>query len=440
MSSAAGGSRPEGDLVPLHEPIVARFAGEEGSIRLTALSTGGARAARDGLETAPDGVVELDLAGPDGPIRVGASIRDAGTAGWSLSFGEVAVVERERLGALLTRIRKEDHLRLCLGPGVSHLEVSSGFERYRIPHSALPEIDLDAVDLSTSFLGRRLRLPLLISSMTGGSDLAGRVNRNLAEAAQATGVALGLGSMRICLEDPSAVGTFAVRDQAPDVPIYANLGAVQLNYGVGPSDCARLVEMVEADGLILHLNPLQEAIQPGGDGRFSGLEERIGEVVAGLDVPVVAKEVGAGISGEVARRLVDRGIRAIDVAGASGTSWARIEGKRAGDPVTADLGELFGDWGIPTAEALVAARRSVPEVPLVASGGVRHAVEAAVAIALGANLVGIARPFLEAAVTSSEAVVERIETFARGLRIAMFVAGAPTIESLGRLRLERVDR
>ena len=440
MSSASGEPRTEGELLPLHEPVVARLAGEDRTLRLTALSADGARADRDGLETAPEGVVGLDLAGPDGPIRVGARVHDAGETGWSLSFEETDPDQKERLTALLTRIRKEDHLRLCLGPGVSHRGVTSGFERYRIPHSALPEVDLDAVDLSTTFLGHELRLPLLISSMTGGSELAGRVNRHLAEAAQATGVALGLGSMRICLEDPASVGTFAVRDLAPDIPIYANLGAVQLNYGVGAPEGTRLVEMVEADGLILHLNPLQEAIQPEGDTRFAGLEDRIGEFVAGLDVPVVAKEVGAGISGEVARRLVDRGVRAIDVAGASGTSWARIEGKRAGDPVTAELGELFGDWGIPTSEALVEVRGSVPEVPVVASGGVRHAVEAAVAIALGANLVGIARPFLEAAVTSTEAVVERIEAFARGLRIAMFVGGVPSIEALRQLRLDRVDR
>ncbi|MBI4614411.1 MAG: type 2 isopentenyl-diphosphate Delta-isomerase [Planctomycetes bacterium] len=354
-----------------------------------------------------------------------------------MRFEPLSDADRAHLESFITRTRKEDHLRICLGEGVSFREVTNGFERWRIPHRALPEVDLDTVELGTTFLGRRLSLPLLISSMTGGSDLARRINQNLARAAQARGVAIGLGSMRILLADESALDTFAVRDLAPDVPLYANLGAVQLNYGAGAPECEKLVRLVGADGLILHLNPLQEAVQPEGDARFAGLARRIADVVPNLPFPVIAKEVGAGISAEVARELVRAGVRAIDVAGASGTSWSRIEGKRARSERAARLGELFGDWGIPTAECLLDCRQALPEVPLVASGGIRNGLEAAKAIAMGADLVGIARPFLEAANDSAEAAIQRIDEFARELRVAMFAAGARNLAELGRVRLVR---
>ena len=416
------------EFLRLHSPLPAkvRIAGEERRARVTALSPEGVLLEQE----AGQGRVEIEFPLHTGPISLPGTLEGA-----QVRFDGLAEVARGRLESFITRVRKEDHIRLCLGPGISFEQVTSGFERWRLPHRALPDVDQASIDLSTEFLGRRVALPFLISSMTGGSDLARRINRNLATAAEARGVAMGLGSMRILLGDPSATDTFAVRDVAPSIPLYANVGAVQLNYGVGRPECERLVESVRADGLILHLNPLQEAIQPEGDTHFAGLRSRLAEVAAGLPFPKMAKEVGNGISGAVARELGDAGMDAIDVAGSSGTSWSRIEGKRARSASTAALGELFGEWGIPTAEALVDCRRTLPGTPLVASGGIRNGIEAAKAIALGANLVGIARPFLEAANVSAARAIDRIDEFARELRVAMFATGCRTISDLARLGL-----
>ncbi|MFN3929561.1 MAG: type 2 isopentenyl-diphosphate Delta-isomerase, partial [Thermoflexus sp.] len=221
--------------------------------------------------------------------------------------------------------RKADHIRINLEEDVSFGQLTTGFERLRFVHRALPELDLQEVDLSTTFFGKTLKAPLLISSMTGGTEEAGRINRNLAEAAQARGIAMGLGSMRAALERPELLPTFQVRRYAPDILLFANLGAVQLNYGYTVDHCRRAVELVKADALILHLNPLQEALQPEGDTNFAGLLRKIEAVCKALPVPVVVKEVGWGISEEVARLLADAGVAAIDVAGAGGTSWSQVE-------------------------------------------------------------------------------------------------------------------
>jgi isopentenyl-diphosphate delta-isomerase len=254
------------------------------------------------------------------------------------------------------------------------------------------------------------------------------VNETLAAAAQHCGVALGLGSARILLESPEAPG-FAVRRLAPSVPLLANLGAVQLNRGVGLEQCRRLVELVEADALVLHLNPLQEALQAEGDTCFKGLVTRIERVARGLDVPVVVKEVGWGIDAGLARILVDAGVSAIDVAGAGGTSWSeverhRLEGRRA------RVAGAFAGWGIPTTDALLAARRAAPDTVLIASGGVRQGMDVAVAIALGADLVGAAGPVLRAATEGVEAVADLVEEWREVLRITMFCVGAADLARL----------
>ena len=328
--------------------------------------------------------------------------------------------------------RKADHIRLALD---ERMQLGrSYFDDWRLPHAALPEIDRAAIDLEVDFLGKRLSAPLLISCMTGGTEIASRINRNLARAAETAGIAVGVGSQRRALEDAATAGTFEVRDDAPTTVLLANLGAVQLNYGFGLAECRRAVEMIGADALVLHLNPLQEAIQPEGQCDFSGLLDKMGEIAAGLGVPVIAKEVGNGISGELAAALAERGIAIVDTAGLGGTSWSRIEAARAGD---AELGEVFAGWGIPTPESIRQCRR-VPGVIVIGSGGVRNGVDVARAIALGADLAGMAFPFLAAATRSPEEVVAKIERTVEELKIAMFCTGARTVAELKRAPIEPV--
>lgn len=267
--------------------------------------------------------------------------------------------------------------------------------------------------------------------MTGGTAAAGEINRRLACVAQKFGLALALGSVRAAIEDPRLAATFRVRRWSPDVFLLCNLGAVQLNYGYGRDECTRAVEMTEADALVLHLNPLQEAFQPAGNTRFSGLLRAIETIVGDVPVPVVVKEVGWGISGDAARRLVDCGVAAIDVAGAGGTSWSEIEGLRmAPDDVRRKVAEDFRDWGIPTAEAIRQVRQECPKVPLIGSGGLRTGIDLAKALALGADIGGIALPFLRAAVVSEEALHDEVIRVLSGLRLAMFCIGAKDVAAL----------
>ncbi len=326
--------------------------------------------------------------------------------------------------------RKADHIRINLEEDVQFPNLTAGFERYRLSHQALPELDLRAVDTGVDLLAKRLKVPLLISSMTGGTAAAAEINRNLARGAQARGVAMGLGSQRAGLEQAEVIYTFRVRDVAPDILLFANLGAVQLNYRYTVDHCRRAVEMIEADALILHLNPLQEALQADGNWNWGGLLDKIAETSASLGVPIVVKEVGWGINERVARQLKGAGVFAIDVAGAGGTSWSEVESHRAATESLRRLAKAFADWGIPTAEALVETRRGAPDLPLIASGGVRTGIEAAKALALGATAVGIASPFLRAAATSTEDVVAAIDQFAAELRIAMFCSGAAHVAAL----------
>lgn len=326
--------------------------------------------------------------------------------------------------------RKADHIRINLEEDVAAKGVDSGFDEYRFIHRALPEVNLDEVDTSTEVFGRRLAAPLFISCMTGGTDEARKINRNLARVAQDLRLAIGVGSGRALLEHPQFAESFDIRPIAPDALIFANLGAVQLNRGYGVDQCRKLVSRLRADALVLHLNALQEALQPAGDTCFSGLLAKIGDLCSRLDVPVVVKEVGWGIAPDIVRALFDAGVRAVDVAGAGGTSWSEVERHRIAEPLRKRVAAAFSGWGISTAECLRDSRRVAPEGSIFASGGIRTGIDVAKALALGADLVGMASPFLRAAATGVEAVHELAREIIEVLRISMFGIGARTLSDL----------
>ena len=331
-----------------------------------------------------------------------------------------------------TQTRKADHLRICLEDDVQFDRLTNGLDKYRFDHSCLPELNLKEIDLSTKFLGKSLKAPLLISSMTGGTQQAKTINSRLAVAAQKHGLAMGVGSQRIAVENPQVAHTFAMRSLAPDAMLLANLGAVQLNYTYGLEQCLRVVDILQADALILHLNPLQECIQPHGDTNFKGLLGKIEQLCQKINVPVIVKEVGNGISSPMAIKLVEAGVSAIDVAGAGGTSWAKVEGERAENDLQRRLGKTFADWGIATADCIVQIHETYPELPLIASGGLRDGMEVAKAIALGADLGGLAFPFLKAASKSEAAVDELIELLIAELKTVLFCTGNASIAELKR--------
>lgn len=336
----------------------------------------------------------------------------------------------------LNEQRKADHIRINIEEDVSFKRLTTGFEDYFFMHEALPDINLDEVDTRCTIFGRTLSTPLLVSSMTGGTAEAYKINRILAEAAQEMGMAMGLGSMRAAIEDRTLRYTYEIRDAAPDVPLFANLGAVQLNYGYGTAECQEAVDMIEADALILHFNALQEAVQPEGDGNFAGLIDKIEAVCRELTVPVIAKEVGWGFSESTARRLAEAGVAAIDVAGAGGTSWSQVEMYRAPTARLARVAGAFIDWGIPTSVSIRYCRRAAPDLPIFASGGINNGIDVAKAIALGARLGGIAGDFLRAADRSGvEGVVELAQTITDELRVAMFACGTQTIDALSQTPL-----
>jgi isopentenyl-diphosphate delta-isomerase len=326
--------------------------------------------------------------------------------------------------------RKHDHIDINLHRNVESSGLTTGFERVQFFNNAIPDVSLHDVDLSSIFLGKRLAAPILISSMTGGVERGWEITSRLAQVAQDIGCALGVGSQRAAIECRDRARFFEVRSAAPDALIFANLGAVQLNYGYGVDECRRAVEMVEADGLILHLNPLQEALQADGDTDFSGLAVKIEEICRSLPVPVLVKEVGFGISASAASLLANCGVAAIDVSGAGGTSWSAVEHLRCSDDLARKVSRTFLGWGIPTATCLVDVRRALPDIPIIASGGIRTGLDSAKAIALGANLAGIAGPLLRAAVQSDQAAHDAVQSIVDELRIALFSAGVSTLDAL----------
>ena len=331
--------------------------------------------------------------------------------------------------------RKRRHIDVCLSEAVDYQTVTTGLESYRLPYNALTQTDLRSVDLSTDFLGARLHAPVLIGSMTGGAELSGTINRNLAVAAQQLGVGMMLGSQRIMLDNGAASTSFSVRDVAPDVLLIGNIGLAQLDGLVVP-DLVKALDRVGANALAVHTNPLQEAIQHGGDTDFSGSISRLRDIAGSIGYPVILKEVGHGIGAAAAAELVDCPIAAVDVAGAGGTSWARVE-------QFVRYGEIrypaLAEWGIPTAEALLEVRHTLPELPIVASGGIRSGMDAAKVLAMGADAVAVARPLLAPAIESPAAVVDWLQRFIDELLVCLHGCGAGDLAALRRRGVTKIS-
>jgi isopentenyl-diphosphate delta-isomerase len=343
-----------------------------------------------------------------------------------------------------TSSRKEQHVAITIGQNVSFRKKTSGFEQFDFVHNALPELDCSEIDLTSNFLGKPVALPLIVSSMTGGYKDALRINRGLANVCEELHIGMGVGSQRQAIEDATYHKTFRViRDVAPNIPLFGNIGAAEIAGLTDASPILRLAEMIRADGFAIHLNPLQEFLQPEGTPKFKGVLRAIEMIVRALSIPVIVKEIGAGISGDVASRLLDAGVRIVDVAGAGGTSWAGVELLRRGKAQKLDAehlpGSAFWDWGISTVDALrqvVEVRARSPRLRIIASGGIAGGIDAAKAIALGADWVGAARPFLHALELGKEQQLKaEIERWALELRGAMFLTGSRTLIDLRRRRL-----
>ncbi len=329
--------------------------------------------------------------------------------------------------------RKDDHIRICLEEDVKAKKTTPGFEEVFLIHRALPEISRDDISLTTEFLKHKFSAPVIIEGITGGTGKAFKINATIAQAVEELGIGMGVGSQRAALENPRLERTYSIaRKKAPNAFLVANIGGPQIIGEYDLETAKKAVEMIEADALAIHLNALQEAVQPEGETNYAGLLERLKEVTSGLDVPVIIKETGAGISAEDTKKLRSAGAACIDVAGAGGTSWAAVEYHRArqrGDLPGQEVGRDLWDWGIPTVVSLVEVLQSA-DLPVIASGGVRSGSDVAKALALGADLAGFALPILSPALRSSEEVKSKLQLIMRQLRTVMFLVGAGSIEML----------
>jgi isopentenyl-diphosphate Delta-isomerase len=334
----------------------------------------------------------------------------------------------------MIKIRKKDGIDIPLKKGAQAKASSSYLEYVRFVHNALPELDYADIDTASFFLNKRFSAPLIIDSMTGGTPEARKINERLGKLAQEHNIPMGLGSQRAGLKSEELASTYAIaRKNAPQAFLIANIGGAQLSKGLTLNEVKRIIEMIQADAIVIHLNPLQELIQPEGEPRYRGVLGKITELVSDLDMPVLVKEVGAGISREVAIKLEMAGVSAINIAGAGGTSWAGVEKLRADiakNKIKIHLGEMFWDWGIPTALSLIEVKKVVKKTPLVASGGLRNGLEVAKCIALGAEMCAMAYPFLVAAAQSLESLFNFMDIILAELKSTMFLLGAKNIEML----------
>ena len=323
--------------------------------------------------------------------------------------------------------RKLKHIEICLEYPVEYTTKTNGFEFIDWVYNALPEVSLEGINLETQFLGKTLKAPILIGAMTGGAERAAKINRNLAIAANYLGIGMMLGSQRVMLENVAARASFQIRDLAPNILLIGNIGVAQFRKGYGAAQARAAIELVGADAIAFHTNPLQEALQPGGDTDFTGLIPIFEQIVPSVGYPVMLKEVGHGLSGSVARAVKNVGFAALDVAGAGGTSWAKVEDfAHHGRLEHPDLDEI----GIPTAQALQECHEALPEMPLMASGGIRTGLEIAKALRMGASVAAMAKPLLEPALHSPEAVIAHLEKVIYELRVALFVAGFASLAEL----------
>ena len=334
--------------------------------------------------------------------------------------------------------RKSDHIKINLEENVGS-NLSTGLEKFRFRNRAIPEINLSDVSVRSELFNKTLQAHILISSMTGGTKEAEKINHNLAVAAQETHIAMGVGSQRAALENPQLSKTFQIRKYAPDILLFANLGAVQLNYGYGIEHCKRAVDMIQADALVLHFNAIQEAVQPEGDTKFAGLAKKLENICSSMDIPIIAKEVGWGFSVKDVELLVDCGVSAIDVAGAGGTSWSQVEMFRAQNQEQSRLAGSFTDWGIPTSEAILNVRQVSQDMKIIASGGLRSGNDIAKCLALGAVLGGMASPFLKTAVESDVKTINEINLIKREIQICMFGTGASNLASFNKDCIEKIS-
>lgn len=328
--------------------------------------------------------------------------------------------------------RKLEHIKIVLEKNVE--PSGSTFDKYCLPYNALPDLNLADVKTETELLGYKLSYPFLISSMTGGASHAKKINKNLAKAAEKVRVGIALGSMRVIFKHPEAIKDFQIKKYCPNVPLFANIGLIQLNYGFGLDEIKKVIEISESDGLFFHINHLQEAIQPEGDTNYKGLLKKLEEIIRKIETPIFIKEVGSGIDYETAKNLYEIGVKWIDVAGVGGTSWPLVEGYRG----NLDLGQLFQSVGIPTDVSLRLCS-TVKGLNLIAGGGIRSGVDIAKSIMLGARIATSAKPLLEPALASEHGVVNILEKYKHELTVAMFAAGAKDINSLSRMKLENLS-
>ncbi|MBI4953845.1 MAG: type 2 isopentenyl-diphosphate Delta-isomerase [Myxococcales bacterium] len=361
----------------------------------------------------------------------------AGGRGTSGHVPAASVPDRATSEGDVVAGRKDAHLDICLEEAVGSNGPATGLGGYGLEYDALPELDLERVDLSVTVLGKKLAAPLIVGAMTGGTERAREINHRLVRAAARAGIGMALGSQRAMIVDPGLTRTFEVRDAAPDLPLlFGNVGAVQLNYGVTAAQVARMAAAVGADAVNFHLNPLQEAIQPEGDTRFAGLGQKLAEAIPALGVPALVKEVGAGIGERAAAKLAALPLAGVEVAGVGGTSWALVESYRApeGGP-QGEVGRRLAGFGVPTAHAIAVCRRAFGERIVVASGGIRTGMDVAVALALGADVAALARPLLVAAAESEAAVERALAILLYELRVILFCTGAANVAALRQVRV-----
>lgn len=342
----------------------------------------------------------------------------------------IADEEHQTLQELLGQIRKDQHIEICRSQDVEADDRFTGFQDLSFLPEALPLFDHSEIDTTVRFLKRSFALPILITGMTGGIAKGAEINRRLALAAQKFNIPMGVGSQRIALDNTDYAAIFSVKDHAPDVFLIGNIGIAQLADRDALDRCQRAVDMIKADALAIHFNVVQEHIQVEGDRDLAGIMKSLERICQKLSVPVIAKEVGSGISPESARMLAHSGVAAIDIGGAGGTSWAHIEGLRSSSELVSQLGSTFRNWGIPTAYSLVAVKNSLPDLPVIATGGIRDGLTVAKAAALGADFAGIGLPLLKAALQNEEAVEQTIEGYVRGLRLTMLASGSRSLSDL----------